>query len=114
MAALRPPTIVQVQHLPHVTPNSETGNQTIHRLPRNDRKIEVITMAYVNTTRAASVGFSDRISAMVASMKTALQRRKLYNQTVRELSALSSRDLADLGISRSMITRLALEAAYGK
>ena len=34
-------------------------------------------------------------------------------QTVRELNALTTRDLDDLGISRSMITRLAHEAAWG-
>ncbi|MEE3316193.1 MAG: DUF1127 domain-containing protein, partial [Pseudomonadota bacterium] len=33
---------------------------------------------------------------------------------VRELRALSGRELADLGINRSMIRRLALEAAYGE
>ncbi|RJE82764.1 DUF1127 domain-containing protein [Paracoccus onubensis] len=39
-------------------------------------------------------------------------RRAIYHQTLRELNALTARDLADLGISRSMITRLAHEAAY--
>ncbi|MBU2957575.1 DUF1127 domain-containing protein [Paracoccus sp. C2R09] len=41
-------------------------------------------------------------------------RRAVYKQTVRELNALTNRDLADLGINRSMITRLAHEAAWGK
>jgi uncharacterized protein YjiS (DUF1127 family) len=41
-------------------------------------------------------------------------RRAIYRQTLRELNALSGRELADLGIHRSMITRLAQEAAYGK
>ncbi|RUS60083.1 DUF1127 domain-containing protein [Pseudorhodobacter sp. E13] len=48
------------------------------------------------------------------SAKEALHRRRVYNQTVSELRALSTRELNDLGISRSMITRIALEAAYGK
>ncbi|MGB8811553.1 MAG: DUF1127 domain-containing protein [Paracoccaceae bacterium] len=71
-------------------------------------------MAYVNSTRIAHNGFADRISALVASMKTALQRRRVYNQTVRELSALTARELNDLGIARSMVTTIAMEAAYGK
>ncbi|MBL3673962.1 DUF1127 domain-containing protein [Paracoccus sp. KCTC 42845] len=40
-------------------------------------------------------------------------RRVIYRQTARELNALTNRDLADLGISRAMITRLAYEAAWG-
>lgn len=42
----------------------------------------------------------------------ALARRKVYYRTLNELSALTERDLADLGIPRSNIKRLALEAAY--
>lgn len=34
-----------------------------------------------------------------------------YNRTVNELQSLSNRDLADLGIARSDIHRLAREAA---
>ncbi|RJL18352.1 DUF1127 domain-containing protein [Paracoccus siganidrum] len=40
-------------------------------------------------------------------------RRAVYRQTVRELNALTARDLNDLGISRSMIPSLAREAAWG-
>ena len=41
-------------------------------------------------------------------------RRRVYNKTHAELSQLSTRELDDLGISRSMISRLAYEAAYQK
>jgi uncharacterized protein YjiS (DUF1127 family) len=71
-------------------------------------------MAYVNSTRAASFGIVDRAATVVKSLRTALERRRVYKQTVRELRALSSRELADLGLHPSMITRVALEAAYGK
>ncbi len=71
-------------------------------------------MAYVNTTRLASVGPLDRVAGLVNSVKVSLQRRRIYAQTVRELNALSTRELADLGIHRAMITRMAQEAAYGK
>nr|WP_246098630.1 DUF1127 domain-containing protein [Paracoccus laeviglucosivorans] len=40
-------------------------------------------------------------------------RRALYRQTIRELHDLNSRELADLGISRSMIRSVAYEAAWG-
>jgi len=71
-------------------------------------------MAYVNSTRTAPLGFADRIGAVVKSVGTYFSRRAIYNRTVSELNALSSRDLADLGIHRSMISRIAAEAAYGK
>lgn len=46
-------------------------------------------------------------------LRSANARRKIYCTTYYELSVLSDRDLADLGIPRSSIRRLALEAAYG-
>jgi uncharacterized protein YjiS (DUF1127 family) len=39
------------------------------------------------------------------------QRWRLYNRTVTELESLSNRDLADLGIARSDIPRIARDAA---
>lgn len=49
-----------------------------------------------------------------AAIKEAIARRKVYNQTLNELRQLSNRELNDLGLSRSVITRVAAEAAYGK
>lgn len=46
-------------------------------------------------------------------IQTALAKRKIYLATYRELSELSDRDLADLGIARWDIKTLAQEAAYG-
>jgi uncharacterized protein YjiS (DUF1127 family) len=39
------------------------------------------------------------------------QRWRLYNRTVTELESLSNRDLADLGIARCDIPRIARDAA---
>lgn len=71
-------------------------------------------MAYTNATRSATAGLVDRLSALVADVRESMRRRRLYRDTLRELNALSTRELNDLGIHRSMITRVALEAAYGK
>lgn len=71
-------------------------------------------MAYVSSTRVANEGFADRVAYLAKSIREALERRRVYKRTVRELRMLSSRELADLGLHRSMITRVALEAAYGK
>lgn len=71
-------------------------------------------MAYVNSTRSASFGFADRAIRLVRSLREAAEQRRVYTRTIRELRGLSARELADLGIHRSMITRVAREAAYGK
>ncbi len=68
-------------------------------------------MAYVNT-RSASVGIADRVANIVKSVKDAVERRRVYAQTVRELSSLTDRDLTDLGLARANIRDLAREAAY--
>lgn len=44
-------------------------------------------------------------------LRRAQERRKVYKDTFHELSQLTDRDLADLGIPRSNIGRLAREAA---
>lgn len=71
-------------------------------------------MANLHDTRALRIGLGERIAAFVAELRLALHRRTVYLRTLRELNALSDRDLADLGIHASMIRRIALEAAYGK
>jgi len=70
-------------------------------------------MAYVNS-RSASLSFSDRFVALVKAGKDALERRRIYNETLAELRNLSDRDLNDLGLVRSNISAVAREAAYGK
>ncbi|MBC7677312.1 MAG: DUF1127 domain-containing protein [Rhodoferax sp.] len=71
-------------------------------------------MAYVNSSRSLNISVADRLGNIAKSVKLALRRRALFNQTVRELNALSDRDLADLGIHGSMIKDIAKQAAYGK
>lgn len=67
-------------------------------------------MALVQDIRIAH----DPRNGLLAGLRDALARRKVFRETLRELKGLSNRELADLGISRSMITRVATEAAYGK
>lgn len=71
-------------------------------------------MALAQNTQILDAGIAARISAMFAAASDAWQRRRVYRQTLRELNALTSRELADLGMHRSMITRVALDAAFGK
>ena len=46
------------------------------------------------------------------AMLVKVTRYRLYRQTVKELSELSGRELADLGLHRSEIKRIAYQAAY--
>ncbi len=50
---------------------------------------------------------------MFEVLKTRISAWKRYNRTVTELNALTSRELNDLGISRSDIQRIAREAVRG-
>lgn len=61
----------------------------------------------------AGNGLRAKISAFFAGIQEARARNAVYRQTVRELKSLTARDLDDLGIHHSMITRIAHEAAYG-
>lgn len=70
-------------------------------------------MAYVNNARASAPVIPEGISGVLKSVKAALERRAVYSRTVRELEALSDRELADLGIARVSIRDIAAQAAYG-
>ena len=65
------------------------------------------TSDHTALTGAQSFGFS----ALIEAVKARYTRHKVYRETYNELSALSARDLADLGLHRSMIRRVALQAA---
>ncbi|MEZ5778225.1 MAG: DUF1127 domain-containing protein [Paracoccaceae bacterium] len=71
-------------------------------------------MAYTSMTRGAEFGLVDRITGFFAKLRDSRLRYKMYRQTVNELSALNDRELNDLGLHRSGINAIALEAAYGK
>lgn len=70
--------------------------------------------ANVSNVRGAGFGLKDAIAALVRSFNEGAARRRIYKRTVAELSALTDRDLTDLGIHRMQIRRVALDAANGK
>lgn len=69
-------------------------------------------MAFATDIRATEAGIQDRIIAAYKGLVEKAERYKTYRVTFNELNALSSRELADLGLHRSMIKGVALEAAY--
>lgn len=73
-------------------------------------------MAVITTNPASGLGLT--LAALVATLRgqasearSLLARRRVYRQTVRELSALSDRTLSDLGVGRGDIRAVALEAS---
>ncbi len=57
-------------------------------------------------------GRTSRVADLVGDITLRVQRYKTYRRTLEELEALSEREMADLGISRSMIRAIAYKAAY--
>jgi len=70
-------------------------------------------MAFATEIHGVNADITGRISAVLKSAKLRFANYRVYRKTIAELSTLSSRELDDLGLSRSMIKRVALEAAYG-
>lgn len=69
-------------------------------------------MAYtVSTTSAPFRGF---FVSIAASLGDRAHRYSLYRKTLVELSRLSDRELADIGVGRAAIETIAREHAYGK
>ena len=67
-----------------------------------------VTTEFTGSHGTRAAGFA----AWAETLRNRVARYRLYRRTVAELSALSGRELADLGLHRSMIRRVALQAAY--
>lgn len=109
-SSIAPQAIVQSQHIPMfivMRLMSAPADRAAALLMK-----WTMNMAYATNTYSTAAG--GRISGLVATLAERLQRRRLYNATVRELSMLSAHELADLGLSRGAIHSAAYEAAYGK
>ena len=53
-----------------------------------------------------------KIAQVLENNRKTLVLRNRYRETYRELSMLSDKDLADIGISRSMIEQIAFDHTY--
>jgi uncharacterized protein YjiS (DUF1127 family) len=72
-----------------------------------------ITQHDAGNTRSAFGALFSRIGAVFHDVQDMIGRYRVFRQTYDELSALSDRQLADLGLHRSMITRIAMDASQG-
>jgi len=70
-------------------------------------------MAYAiaNTTFSASI--LERAATFFAAQREAYALHRLYVKTMDELKSLSTRELNDLGLSRSSLHDTAYNAVYG-
>ncbi|TNJ40147.1 DUF1127 domain-containing protein [Phaeobacter sp. B1627] len=70
-------------------------------------------MATLNSINAQKTFAAGGVAHMLQVAREKFAQYRVYRETLNELNELSSRDLADLGLNRSMLKRVALEAAYG-
>jgi len=71
-------------------------------------------MAYATQTHTGSLSLLARFNEIRDQASEAYKAWRIYRTTVTELRDLTARDLADLGIVRSEIRAIAMEAAYGQ
>ena len=72
-------------------------------------------MAFFIDTHSREAGFGARLASTVADMLNGvakiMARRNVARTTFNELAALSNAELADMGLARCQIRRIALETA---
>ncbi|WP_299611946.1 DUF1127 domain-containing protein [uncultured Tateyamaria sp.] len=73
-------------------------------------------MAYYNNVAQRSDLVERLLGSVAHAFEAAAERRakqRIYRSTFNELNVLSNRELADLGLHRSELKRVAWESAYG-
>jgi len=68
-------------------------------------------MAHTTDIRVQGPSISERFANLRDALAHRAARRKAYRKTYDELSRVSDRDLADMGLHRSMIPGVAMQAA---
>lgn len=69
-------------------------------------------MAFASTDQSAVQGSNDRLATVVSDLLERFRKARLYRKTLNELSALPNAQLADMGLHRSMLKRVAYQAVY--
>ena len=112
MAALLSQGIVQLQKsvifksTKGVTKQNALGNESVRK--------DVTMPNTVQIRRSAMHVLGEDLSAWLYGAIRRLEDYRLYRRSVSELSDLSVRELADLGLHRSEIKRVAYETIYGQ
>ena len=69
-------------------------------------------MAFIQSQDKSKVFSLDPVVLGVKSLVIRFKKYRLYTKTISELSGLTSRELSDLGLSRSIIKNVAYTAVY--
>jgi uncharacterized protein YjiS (DUF1127 family) len=81
----------------------------------NETQTRQAIMAYYNDIAKRDDLIARALGATARILNTAAERRaqrRIFHSTLVELTALSDRELADLGMHRSELNRIAWESAY--
>jgi len=70
-------------------------------------------MAFADFAHSTRGGFGTLANSALRKVEQRLERHRAYRRTLNELAALSNSDLADIGLHRSEIARVAKESVYG-
>ena len=103
--------IVHLQHSSIFNLNRDTLTDGHTAPTRQDERDE--TMAMLNAITTQKSFAAGGVAQMLQAVRAKYAQYRVYRETLTELNALSGRELADLGLNRSMLKRIALEAAYG-
>lgn len=71
-------------------------------------------MAFTSTHQPMSATLSNRISVALRNFNQSRRDNRMFRKTLSELRALSTRELDDLGLSRSSLYEVAHQAVYNK
>ncbi|WP_321170045.1 DUF1127 domain-containing protein [Pseudodonghicola flavimaris] len=108
MAALKHQAIVQTQHLPIFSLNTAPQHgaaQTTLTKQGND------TMAALTHSENRDASLLGRMNAWAADVRLRVERFRVFRQTLSEMGALNNKELADLGLHRSELRRVAYQAS---
>jgi len=68
-------------------------------------------MAFASDNRTHTLTIGDRFTDFVARVQEYRRKQKIYRDTMNELNQLTSAELADIGLNRSMLQSVARDAA---
>ncbi len=70
-------------------------------------------MAFISDIRGFETTLISRLATSIRSLSTSYENRRRFDATVRELNALDTHTLEDLGLNRGEIREAAFQAVYG-
>lgn len=88
--------------------------QCLRSMTHTERENKMLTMKFFDSITTKEYTGNNWLSTVFSNIVTSYNRYRIYKQTVKELSAMTDRDLRDIGLSRYEIEDLAYEAAYGE